>query len=95
VYPGVKARLAAEPVNRAIRLSEDFKEQVVRILVIRGHIVNQRVDAGAILLPEQIESPSLAVLGPADQCFVVRQVLLFHGALLFEIPVSFFKDSSG
>ena len=85
MYPGVETGFAAKAVDGAICLGKYLKEEVVRIFVIRCHVVDQRVDARTIFLPEEVEGSSFAALSPANQRFVVGQILVVHGPLLCEI----------
>src|SRR5271165_2958989 len=53
--------------------------------MVGGHIVNQRVDPWTIFLPEEVEGPSIAVLSPANQRFIVGQVLVVHSTSTLQI----------
>src|SRR5271165_4960679 len=53
--------------------------------MVGGHIVDQRVDPWTIFLPEEVEGPSIAVLSPANQRFIVGQVLVVHSTSTLQI----------
>src|SRR5580700_247516 len=53
--------------------------------MVGGHIVDQRVDPWTIFLPKEVEGPSIAVLGPANQRFIVGQVLVVHSTSTLQI----------
>src|ERR1700757_4904341 len=53
--------------------------------MVGRHIVNQRVDPRAVFLPKEVEGPSIAVLGPANQRFIVGQVLVVHSTSTLQI----------
>ena len=48
VQPGVKAGFPLEPLDGAESLGKDVLEQIVGVLVVRGHVVNQPVKPWAV-----------------------------------------------
>ena len=52
VDPGVEARVAAKAADRAECARIDFLQDVVTVLVVRGHVVDKAVEAGLVLFDE-------------------------------------------
>jgi hypothetical protein len=46
--PGVKRRFAAESTDCFVRFSKDILQKIVRILVVRGHVIHQAVETRRI-----------------------------------------------
>ena len=60
--PCVKRRLATEPADRAVGFGEDILQKIVRVLVVRGHVVNQAVKTRGIFDDQFIEGAGIARL---------------------------------
>src|SRR6266550_2879611 len=46
--PGIKGRFTPEPADRFVRLGKNILQKVIRILVVRGHVVDQTVQTRRI-----------------------------------------------
>ena len=80
VDPSVKARLTTESVDRAVRLRPDILEKVVRVLVVRGHVVHETVQAGAVLDDQLVKRRRIARLSAGDQLSILLTAGVFgHG----------------
>src|SRR5262245_56366553 len=71
MYPSVKARLSTEAANGAIRFREDFLEEVIGVLVVRGHVIDESVEPRAVTHDELIERLGLTSLCTGDQFVIV------------------------
>ena len=78
VDPGVERRFAAETADRFVGLGENILEQIVRVLVIRGHVVDQAVKARGIFHDELVERGGVARLGARDKLLVFVGSRLIH-----------------
>ncbi len=75
--PGVKARLAAEAFDGAVGFGPDVLQQIVRVLVVRGHVIDQAVEAGAVFDDQFVESRGVARLGPGDEFVILFSTRVF------------------
>ena len=71
VHPGVEARFSAEIADRAVGLGEDILKQIVGVLVVGGHVVDQTIEPGTVSHHQLIECRRIPSLGSGDQFQVV------------------------
>src|SRR5207302_7826823 len=74
---------------RFVGLGKDILEQVVRILVIRGHVIDQAVQARGVFHHQLIEGAGIPILGTRDQ------LLIFIGSWLVHCPSFSFNIRAG
>jgi len=48
--PRIKGRFAAEPADCAVRFGENILQKIVRVLVVRAHVVHQAVKTRVYLM---------------------------------------------
>src|SRR5437763_13351258 len=53
--PSVKGRLPPEAADRLVSLRKNVLQQVVRVLMVRGHVVNQTVETRRVFYEQLIE----------------------------------------
>src|SRR5688500_12446016 len=71
VEPGEKRRLSTEPVNRLERLDEGVLCQIRGVLAIRGHVIDDPVNALAIICDQAVKSRDITGLHLPDH-FEIR-----------------------
>ena len=71
VNPGVKARFALKITDRPIGLGKDILKQIIGILMIGGHVIDQTIDSWRIPDHKLVEGAWVPALSPGDQFLVV------------------------
>src|SRR6184192_1347058 len=78
--PGVERGFATETADRFVGFGKNILEQIIRVLVIRGHVVNQAVKARGVFHYQLIEGAGVPILCTRDQ------LLIFIGSWLVHCP---------
>src|SRR5207248_7599572 len=68
--PGVEGGFAAETADRFVGFGKNILEEIVRVLVIRGHVVDQPVKARGVFHHQLVERTGIAILRARDQLLV-------------------------
>jgi hypothetical protein len=76
--PCVKGRFAAEPADCAVRFGENILQKIVRVLVVRGHVVHQAVKTRGVFNDQFIESAGIARLRTLYQLLIWIHPWLVH-----------------
>src|SRR5258708_40106971 len=81
--PGIEGGFAAETADRFVGFGKNILEEIVRVLVIRGHVVDQPVKAWGVFHHQLVERTGIAILRTRDQLLVFIRSWLVHGPFPF------------
>src|SRR5579862_9276935 len=76
--PGIETRFSPEALDGTVRLREDVLEEVVGVLVVGGHVVNETVKPGAVFAHQLVERRGVTRLGAGDEFVVNLPGILVH-----------------
>src|SRR5206468_8379267 len=76
--PCVERRFATEPADRAVGFGENVLQKIVRVLVVRGHVVNQAVKTRGVFDDQFIEGAGIARLRTFYQLLIWIDPRLVH-----------------
>ena len=72
--PGVKGRFAAKAADGLVRLGKNVLEQIVRVLVVRGHVVDEAVEPRRVFDDELVKGAGVAAPGCARRAACLHQI---------------------
>src|SRR5213078_242158 len=87
--PGIERGFATETADRFVGLGKNILKEIVRVLVIRGHVVDQTVKARGVFYHQLIEGAGIPILCTRDQ------LLIFIGSWLVHCPSPSFNIRAG
>lgn len=83
--PRIKCGLLPEAGNRAERLGKNLLEQVVGVLVVGRHIVNQPVKSGAVSDDQVVKRRHVSPFGAGHQFIICGLQRVIHAGIVHRI----------
>ena len=76
--PCIKGGFATEPADRAVGFGKNVLQKIVRVLVIRGHVVHQAVKTRGVFDDQFVEGAGIARLRTLYQLLIWIDPRLVH-----------------